>query len=81
MKVQSGRSGNPDVIGVAAPLLITRIPSVGLVELQAAIDDVIWWQQHQPMTRADRIARDEAFVRLLQVRWHVQDAMPRDKAA
>lgn len=81
MKVQRGRSGNQEVIGANAPLLIKRIPAVGLTELQAAIDDVIWWQQHQPMTRTDRIARDGAFVRLMQVRWHVQAAIPQAKAA
>lgn len=63
------------------PLLITRIPRVGLVELQAAIDDTIYWQQHPPMTREDRIARDESFVRLMQVRWHVEAALGGRKAA
>ena len=64
-----------------APLLITRIPRVGLAELQAAIDDTIYWQQNPALTREDRIARDESFVRLMQVRWHVEAALGGRRAA
>ena len=72
--------GKPDVAD-QRPLFITAIPKVGLIELQAAIDDTIYWQQHRPLTREDRIARDESFVRLMQVRWHVEAALGGRRAA
>jgi hypothetical protein len=64
-----------------APLLITAIPRIGLIELQAAIADTIYWHQHHPITREDRIARDRAFVRLMQAQWHVGAALGLEKAA
>jgi hypothetical protein len=64
-----------------APLFITRIPWIGLVELEAAITDTIYWHQHLAFTREDRIARDKALVRLMQAQWHVGAALTLDKAA
>ena len=75
MKLQRSNVPKRDPVDFSPRLHITRIPNVGLVELQAAMEDVIWWHQHQAITREDRAARDDAFVRLMQVRWHVQNAI------
>lgn len=65
-----------------APLLITRIPKVGLIELQAAIRDTIYWQQHFPITCEQCHHRNDALVRLMQCSWHVENALlVLDKAA
>jgi len=48
------------------PLLLGELPPYDAMMLAAALRDVIYWRTHQPITREDRIASDEAFVRLQQ---------------
>lgn len=47
-------------------LLPEELPRYDANMLAAAIRDVIYWQTHQPITSRDRLASDEAFVRLRQ---------------
>lgn len=56
-------------------LLITDLPKFDLANVQAAIRDAIHWQTHYPTTREERIARDEALIRLRQADWHVSNAL------
>lgn len=60
-------------------LLITDIPIITTWDLEKAVRDVIHWECCRPVTREDRIKRDEAFVRLRQMLWHLQDAMKKSK--
>lgn len=56
-------------------LLITDIPVVDLEQLQRAIRDVIHWHTHRPLTAEDVADRDNAYIRLRQMDWHVSDAI------
>ena len=60
-------------------LHITQIPPFGLLELQAAIRDVIHWETHPPRTSEESNKRDEAFVRLRQADWHVGAAIKTER--
>lgn len=62
-------------------LRITDIPHFQLKELEAALSNFIYWHTRCCVTRAERISRDESFVRLRQAHWHVQDAVKKAKAA
>lgn len=45
-------------------LLLSDLAPYDADRLSAAIRDALYWHRNHPVTREDRIAKDEAFVRL-----------------
>lgn len=56
-------------------LLITDVPIVDLEQMHAAVRDVIHWHTHRPTTREEVDARDNAYIRLRQIDWHIAHAI------
>lgn len=63
------------IVPSPASLSITRIPQYGLEELSEAINLAIYWIQRVPISMEEDLQRGEAFVKLMQSRWHVAQAL------